>query len=183
MLLTRERSPLTVIAKPNSSWALDFMHDSLYWGKRFRCLNILDEGVRECLGVEVDTSIPAERVVRALDNIAQYRGYPEQIRMDNGPELVSRIFVEWCTKHDINMAYIQPGKPNQNAYIERFNRTMRHEVLDAYLFESLDQVREITSNWRVDYNESRPHDALGGMTPADFRMKVSSRNSILELCP
>lgn len=182
MLLTRERQPLQVLPEVNQSWSLDFMHDTLIGGKRFRTLNVLDEGVRECLAIEVDTSLPAARVVRTLDQIADWRGYPKQLRLDNGPELISRQLTSWCQAHHIKMIHIQPGKPNQNAYIERFNRTFRHEVLNAYLFGSLEQVRTIAWEWIIDYNEQRPHEALNGMTPMAFRKTINPENSILKLC-
>lgn len=182
MLPKRERQPLVVLPVANESWALDFMHDALYWGKKFRSLNVLDEGTRECLDIEIDTSLPAGRLIRVLDRIAHWRGYPKQIRMDNGPELVSSTLAEWCQEHNVRMIHIQPGKPNQNAYIERFNRTFRHEILDAHIFDTLDQVREIAWQWMIDYNEQRPHDALNGMTPAAYREYVSAGNSTLELC-
>ena len=174
MLLTRERVPLTVLPLANQSWSLDFVHDALISGKRFRALNIIDEGVRECLAIEIDTSLPAARVVRVLDQISSWRGLPKQLRMDNGPELISSQLVAWCEANQVEMIYIQPGKPNQNAYIERFNRTYRNEVLNAYLFESLDQVREITWQWVIDYNEQRPHDALNGLTPRAYREKIAA---------
>lgn len=173
-VLTRQKQPLTILPLPNQSWSLDFMHDSLVGGKRFRTLNVLDEGMRECLGIEIDTSLPAARVVRVLEQISAWRGYPEQLRMDNGPELISGQLTQWCQKNNIKMIYIQPGKPNQNAYIERFNRTFREEVLNAHLFFSLDQVREITWQWTIDYNEQRPHDALNGLTPLAYREKIAA---------
>ena len=181
ILLERERQPLEVMPIVNASWAMDFMHDVLYGGKRFRTLNILDEGVRECLDIEIDTSLPASRVVQVLDRISEWRGYPKQLRMDNGPELISEKLIQWCEQHHVKMIHIQPGKPNQNAYIERFNRSFRYEVLDAHLFNSLTQVRDIAEAWRIDYNELRPHDALNGMTPTAFREQSFARNSSLEL--
>ena len=154
---------------------MDFMHDRLYGGRAFRTLNILDEGVREALAIEVDTSLPAERVVRVLEQLAEWRALPEQIRVDNGPELISECLMNWCAARDIELAYIQPGKPTQNAFIERFNRTYRHEVLDAHIFESLDDVRELSWRWQIQYNEERPHDALGGMPPRAFRERQEQR--------
>jgi putative transposase len=182
MLLTREKRPLMVLPTVNQSWSLDFMHDTLYCGKRFRTLNVLDEGMRECLGIEVDTSLSAVRVVRVLEQISAWRGLPKQLRLDNGPEFISAHLVAWCQQNNIEMLHIQPGKPNQNAYIERFNRTFRHEVLNTYLFTSLDQVRDIAWAWMIDYNEQRPHDALNGMTPTAFREKITAENSNLKLC-
>jgi putative transposase len=153
-----------------------------YSGKRFRVLNVLDEGVRECLTIEVNTSLPAARVVRVLERIRLWRGLPKQLRLDNGPELTSACLIAWCQQNQIELVYIQPGKPNQNAFIERFNRTFRYEVLNAHLFSSLQQVRDIAWNWMLNYNEQRPHDALKGMTPSAFRDKVSTENSSLAVC-
>jgi putative transposase len=180
----RVRQPMVVDAVPNAEWSMDFMSDVLYGGRRFRTLNILDEGVREVLDIVIDTSIPGGRVVKTLDRLVEWRGRPEAIRVDNGPEYLSAIFADWCREHRVELRYIQPGKPNQNAYIERFNRTYRHEVLDAYVFESLRQVRRITRAWIDEYNEERPHDSLGQIPPAMFRRQIENAgNSTLELSP
>jgi len=175
--------PLVVIPQPNAVWAVDFMSDTLYGGRRFRTLNILDEGVREGLAIEVDTSLPAERLIRVLDQVTAWRGVPKAIRLDNGPELLAERFVTWCTDRGIELRYIQPGKPEQNAFIERFNRSYRHEVLNAYVFESLDQVREITADWLISYNEERPHEALAGLPPATYRAQLTARSSLSEVSP
>lgn len=148
---------------------MDFMSDTLYHGRRFRTLNILDQGLREVLDIVIDTSIPGGRVVRTLDRLVEWRGRPDAIRVDNGPEYLSQIFADWCRDNNVTLNYIQPGKPNQNAYIERFNRTNRHEVLDAYVFESL---RQVTRNWINEYNEERPHNSLGKLPPATFRRQI-----------
>lgn len=132
------------------------MSDSLYCGKRFRTLNIADESTRECLDIEVDTSLSAERVVRVLDRLGQQRGLPKQLRVDNGPEFISAKLLDWCEEHEIEVVHIQPDKPQQNAFIERFNGSFRREFLNAYLFENLTQVREMAWLWRTDYNEQRP---------------------------
>ena len=182
-LLTRPAQPLVVLPQPNAVWALDFMSDTLYGGRRFRTLNILDEGVREVLVIEVDTSLPAERVLRVLDQVTAWRGQPQAIRLDNGPEFLADRFASWCADRGIALRYIQPGKPNQNAFIERFNRTYRHEVLDAYVFESLDQVREISAQWMQEYNEERPHDALARVPPATYRAQITARSSPLKVSP
>jgi putative transposase len=170
--LVRPPQPLDVPARPNEIWALDFMSDSLYQGRRFRTLNILDEGVREALAIEIDTSLPAERVVRTLQQLAAWRGLPKAIRLDNGPELTAQRFTTWCAVMGIELRHIQPGKPNQNAFIERFNRSYRTEVLNSWLFVSLDEVREITHQWIISYNEERPHDALGNLPPAVYRERL-----------
>lgn len=180
----RVQHPMAVAARANAEWSMDFMADTLYQGRRFRTLNILDEGGREALAIVIDTSIPGARVVRTLDRLVQWRGKPDAIRVDNGPEYLSQVLVAWCQDQGVQLHYIQPGKPNQNAYIERFNRTFRHEVLDAYVFASLREVREITRHWITTYNEERPHDSLGSIPPAMFRRQVEqARPSTLELSP
>ena len=173
----RVKQPLEVVPEPNRGWSMDFMSDSLVSGQRFRTFNVVDEGTREALAIEVDTSLPAERVVRVLEQIKDSRPLPTQIRVDNGPELISSKLVEWSEKNGVRLQYIQPGKPTQNAYIERFNRTFRHEVLDAYLFRSLSEVREIVHHWMLIYNEERPHDSLGNLPPETFRRQQTPNQS------
>jgi putative transposase len=177
----RERQSMIVIERINAQWALDFMHDALYCGRAFRTLNVLDEADRGALGIDLATSIPALRVTRFLDQLIEIYGKPASIRCDNGPELTSGIFTEWCRSRDIELRFIQPGKPDQNAFIERFNRTYRQEVLEAYLFDSISEVREITDGWIKRYNEIRPHDALGSLPPARYREKLLANNSTLQL--
>ena len=133
---------------PNVQSALDFAHDSLYCGKRFRILNIIDEGTRECLAIEVDTSLQAERVIRVLERLKVDRGVPKKIRVDNGPELISTNLLNYCTNNQIELCHIQPGKPQQNGLIERFNGSFRREFLNAYLFGSLSQLREMVWFWQ-----------------------------------
>ena len=167
-LPARTPQPLVQPEKANQSWSLDFMSDSLASGRAFRTLNILDDFNREALWIEVDTSLPAERVIRVLEMLIDWRGRPKQIRMDNGPELISQHLKTWADEHQIILAHIQPGKPAQNAYVERFNRTFREDVLDAYLFDSLSEVREIIEDWLEEYNAIRPHEALQGLPPYQF---------------
>lgn len=152
----------------NQVWSIDFMCDSLWDGRRFRLLNILDDYNREVLAIEVDTSLPAQRVVRVLEQLQQYRGLPKMIRVDNGPELISDKLDGWCKSHDIQLVFIQPGKPTQNAYIERLNGSLRKEILNAYVFRTLGEVRDLTEKWRIDYNFNRPHEALKNKTPMDL---------------
>ena len=140
----RNPLPLAQTGQYNECWSVDFMSDSLLTGRRFRTLNVIDDFNREGLGIEVDTSLPAVRVTKVLDRIAEQRGYPERIRVDNGPEFTSAAFHHWAQEHQVHLDFIQPGRPAQNAYIERFNRTFREEVLDYYLFSSLAEVRGIT---------------------------------------
>ena len=181
-LPTRERHSLTVVPEVNAVWAIDFMHDSLYNGRAVRTLNVLDESHRGALGIDIGTSIPAARVIRFLEQLKEIHGKPAAIRCDNGPELTSHDFTDWCKKSDIALLFIQPGKPDQNAFVERFNRTYRNEVLDAYIFDSIEDMREITDNWLRRYNEMRPHDALGSLPPARYRERLlAAENSTLEL--
>jgi len=167
-LPSRAPKPLEQPEAANISWSLDFMSDSLSNGRTFRTLNIIDDFNREVLWIEIDTSLPAERVIRTLDMIGSWRGYPERIRLDNGPELISQKMAQWAETHGIELSFIQPGKPTQNAYIERFNRTYREDVLNAYLFTSLHEAREITEAWIEAYNVVRPHQALGNLSPYQF---------------
>lgn len=167
-LPVRVRQPLDAPRVLNGVWALDFMADALYGGRKFRTLNVLDEGNREGLAIEVAFAIPSVRVIRVLDELVATHGSPAALRMDNGPELSSEALVEWCRSRGIEMRHIQPGKPDQNAYIERFNRSYRHEVLDAYLFSSIDEVSAVSEEWLEDYNTERPHDSLGQVPPRTF---------------
>ncbi|WP_139834154.1 IS3 family transposase [Marivita cryptomonadis] len=165
--LKREKpDELAVPEAPNEVWSMDFMADRLGDGRQFRLLNVLDDFNREGLGIEVDFSLPAERVVRALNRIIEWRGPPGTIRVDNGPEYVSSTLTIWAEKQGITLTYIQPGKPQQNAYVERYNRTVRHEWLDLYIFESIEEVQQIATEWLWSYNHERPNMGNGGMTPA-----------------
>lgn len=170
----RLRRPLVAPPVLNQTWALDFMLDALYDRRRFRVLTIMDEGNREALAIEVGTSIPARRVIRVLDELIALHGRPGAFRVDNGPERLAQVFVDWCEARGITIQYIQPGKPDQNAYIERFNRSYRTEILDAYLFESLAEVRALTERWLLTYNHERPHDSLGRVPPLTFLPRPSS---------
>ena len=127
---------------------MDFMQDSLESGRKFRTLNVIDDYNRESLAIEVDVSLTGERVVRVLESIIEWRGIPKEIRSDNGPEFISDAVAQFCETKQIKRSFIQPGKPMQNAYVERFNKTLREDVLDAYIFESLSQVREIADSWQ-----------------------------------
>ena len=167
-LPNRTPEPLSQPEKENQIWSLDFMSDSLTSGRAFRTLNIIDDFNREALWIEIDTSLPAERVVRVLEMLITWRGGPKKIRLDNGPEFISHRLKTWAEQNKITLAHIQPGKPAQNAYIERFNRTFREDVLDAYLFSSLSEAREIAEQWLEEYNAIRPHDALKGLSPYQF---------------
>lgn len=171
-LITRESQPLLTGHELNRVWALDFMRDTLYDGRPFRTLDVFDEGNREALRIECGTSIPSSRVVRVMDQLIEVYGKPEAVRLNNGPELTADVFVDWAEKHKIRLLYVQPGKPNQNAFVERFNRRFREEVLDAWLFNAVSEVQEAADGWMVDYNECRPHESLGNVPPAVFRPRV-----------
>ena len=173
-LPTREPLALQAPSTLNAIWSLDFMHDTLYDGRRFRTLNVLDDGNREALGIDVATSLPSQRVIRFLEQLIEMHGKPDAFRLDNGSELTSHAFVEWAAEREIALRFIEPGKPNQNAFIERFNRTYRTEVLSAYVFESLDQVQRITDPWLIEYNEQRPHDSLGRVPPLTYLPRVAT---------
>lgn len=164
--LVREKpQPLAVPEAINQVWSMDFMHDQLSDGRSFRLFNVLDDFNREGLGIEVDLSLPAARVIRSLDQIIEWRGKPGTIRCDNGPEYVSGALLTWAEQHGIKLDYIQPGKPQQNAYVERYNRTVRYDWLAQTLFESINQVQESATRWLWTYNHERPNMALGGITP------------------
>ncbi len=173
----RIREPLAIPGERNDTWSADFMSDALWSGRRFRTFNVIDDFNRESLRIEIDTSLPAVRVIRALDELIEVRGTPKRLRLDNGPELVSHALAVWAKQHGIDLVFIQPGKPTQNAYIERFNRTYRTEVLDRYIFSTLTEVRAMTEDWRQRYNHRRPHHALGGLPPVRYAMAKSPTTS------
>lgn len=164
---------LAVPRQINDMWSMDFMHDKLRDGRSFRTFNVIDDYNREGLGIEVDLSLPALRVIRSLERIIEWRGKPKAIRCDNGPEYLSGRLVEWADKQRIQLQYIQPGKPQQNAYVERFNRTVRHEWLDQHLFESIAHAQDTATKWLWSYNNERPNMALGGITPIQKLTQVA----------
>ena len=170
----RIRQPLTAPPVLNQTWALDFMTETLYDNRRVRLLTMIDEGNREGLEIAMGPSLPARRVTRVLDELVALHGRPSAVRVDNGPEFTSQVFVDWCADHGVAVHYIQPGKPDQNAYIERFNRSYRTEVLNAHLFESIAELRAITDAWLEVYNRERPHDSLGRVPPLTFLPRPSS---------
>jgi len=164
----RIKMPLLVPETINQSWSMDFMCDSLVDGRRFRLLNIIDDYNRESLAIEIDTSLPSLRVIRTLQRLIELKTKPQMIRVDNGPEFISDRLQQWCDEHKISLQFIQPGKPMQNAFIERNNGSLRKELLDAYLFYSLTEVRTMAEEWRQDYNCSRPHQSLGFVPPIEY---------------
>lgn len=176
----RVKQPLQQQNLINESWSMDFMSDSLASGRKFRTLNIMDDCSREALAIEIDTSLSSKRVTRVLDRVIQLRGKPKFIRVDNGPEYTSKEFELWAIDQDIRIQYIQPGRPMQNGYIERFNGSYRREILDAYVFFDLWEVRQLTNRWIEEYNTCRPHEGLGNATPREWAQECSPemRNSI-----
>ena len=152
----------------NQVWSIDYMSDSLWDGRKFRLLNVIDDFNREILAIEADTSLPALRVIRVLENLKLTRGLPAMIRVDNGPEFISDKFDLWCKDNKIQLVYIQPGKPTQNAFVERFNGSIRKELLNAYIFRTLGEVRKMAEEFKQDYNHDRPHYSLKNMSPIEF---------------
>ena len=163
-LLREKPEPLAVPEAPNEIWSMDFMADQLADGRSFRALNVLDDFNREGLAIEVDFSLPSERVVRALNQIIAWRGKPMAIRVDNGPEYVSARLQNWAENAGVGLLYIQPGKPQQNAYVERYNRTVRTEWLGRYLFNTIEEVQDHATRWLWTYNNERPNMGIGGVT-------------------
>jgi putative transposase len=168
------RAPILVEARPNARWSLDFVHDQMANGRRFRVLNITDDITHECLGAIPDTSISGKRVARELSAIIECRGKPGMIVSDNGTELTSNAIFAWCKDHKIDWHYIAPGKPMQNGYVESFNGKMRDELLNETLFFSLDHARSIIAAWKEDYNTIRPHSSLAYQTPAAYAEKFAA---------
>jgi putative transposase len=156
---------LSVPVAINQVWSVDFMSDALSDGRSLRTFNVIDDYNREGLAIEVDLSLPSQRVIRALEQVIEWRGRPDAIRLDNGPEYIAQALVDWANEYRTTLLYIQPGKPTQNAYIERFNRTVRHEWLDLHVFDSIDQAQQLATCWLWTYNNERPHTAIGGIPP------------------
>ena len=167
-LPARVKQHLVLPEKPNEVWSVDFMNDSLWGGRKYRLLNVVDDFNREILAIEVDTSLPTARLIRVLEYLKEFRGLPETIRVDNGPEFISHNLDMWCKDNKIRLIFIQPGKPMQNAFVERFNGNIRRELLNTYVFRSLSEVREKAQEWMEDYNCSRPHQGLGYVPPAEY---------------
>jgi len=164
-LVRQKPEPLSVPEAINDCWSMDFMHDQLSDSRTYRLFNVIDDFNRKGLAIEVDFSLPASRVIRALDQVIEWRGKPNRIRCDNGPEYISNLLGDWAKSNGIELAFIQPGNPQQNAYVERYNRTVRYDWLNHYLFESIDEVQRHATNWLWTYNNERPNMALNGITP------------------
>jgi len=163
-----ERKPLPKPTAANVNWSMDFVADGLIGGRRLRCLTMVDDCTRECLAIEVDTSLPGLRVQAVLERLADTRGLPQSITVDNGPEFDSKVLDQWAYRTGVQLSFIRPGKPNENAYIESFNGKFRDECLNEHWFIGLAHARSIIEAWRIEYNTERPHSSLGNRTPQEF---------------
>lgn len=163
--------PLRALEKPsaaNATWSMDFMHDTLFNGRKVRIFNLIDDYNREAIEMEADYSHSAVSVCRILERAIKEKGTPKEIRCDNGPEFISTQLAKYAEEKGITLRFIQPGKPTQNAYVERFNRSYREDVLDAYLFFSLSELKTLTEEWRMDYNQNHPHQSLKNTSPINY---------------
>ena len=167
-IVPADRVVRPVATAPNQSWSMDFVSDGLAYSRRFRCLNIVDDYTRECPAIEVDTSLPGLRVAQVLQRLAELRGLPKSITVDNGPEFAGRALDAWAYQVGVKLSFIRPGKPVENAYIESFNGKFRDECLNEHWFMSLRQAKSLIEDWRVEYNTERPYSALGYLTPEQF---------------
>jgi putative transposase len=170
---TATRAPLIVPRRAGERYSMDFMSDSLAAGRNFRTLNIVDDYTRECLAIEVDTSLPGERVTRVLDRLVESGRKPSVIVVDNGPEFAGKVLDTWAVRNQVQLRFIDPGKPIQNAYIESFNARLRDECLNQHWFVSLEEARAVIGDWREDYNHKRPHSSLGHQTPEEFARRCA----------
>lgn len=161
--------------RANECWAVDFVSDTLAWGRRIRCLTVVDCFTRESPAIAIDTSLPGARVVRVLEDVSMQRGLPQTIVMDNGPELTSRVLDQWAYEHGVELRFIDPGKPVQNAFVESFNGRFRDECLNQHWFVNLAHARRVVEAWRRDYNRARPHSSLGYLTPHEFANQVREK--------
>ncbi len=173
-----ERQPKVIALAPNVSWSMDFVSDGFVDGRRLRCLNIVDDFTKECLAIEVDTSLPGKRVVSVLERLAEMRGLPTSVTVDNGPEFISKVLDEWAYRKQLQLRFIEPGKPQQNAYIESFNGKFRDECLNEHWFLSMRHAKQIIAAWRDEYNQERPHSSLGYLTPNGFADRFLTADSM-----
>lgn len=172
-----ERQPKVDATAPNISWSMDFVSDGCVDGRRIRCLNIVDDCTKECLAIEVDTSLPGKRVVGVLERLAETRGLPKSVTVDNGPEFISKVLDEWAYRMQLQVRFIEPGKPQQNAYIESFNGKFRDECLNEHWFLSMRHARQVIAAWREEYNQERPHSSLGYLTPSSYADRFLTADS------
>ncbi len=174
-----ERTIKVPATGPNQSWSMDFVSDGFVDGRRLRCLNIVDDFTKECLAIEVDTSLPGRRVVAVLERLADLRGLPRSVTVDNGPEFAGKVLDEWAYRMQLQLKFIAPGKPQENAYIESFNGKFRDECLNEHWFLSMRHARQEIEDWRQEYNDERPHSALGYQTPNYFAARFLTADSKL----
>jgi len=180
--LSVERTMLEMPKRPNERWSMDFIMDSMVTGRYFKILTVVDNFTKELICLIPDYSISGERVSRELDQAALIRGYPKIIVCDNGPEFRSMKMFDWSLKNHVRLAFIQPGKPTQNAFVESFNGKLRDECLNENLFQNLEQTERIISDWQIFYNEVRPHSSIGGLTPTEYaELKIMKKNEIAKL--
>jgi putative transposase len=170
------RSPLASATRPNERWAMDFIQDSLWSGRKFRTLSIVDTYTRECMVVEADTSLPGHRAVRILDRLADFKGLPDSIRVDNGPEFISKTLDEWAYRNGVKLDFIRPGKPVENAYVESFHGRFRDECLNENYFSDIQEAKNKIEEWRIQYNTFRPHSSLNYKTPEEFLKQCEQEN-------
>jgi putative transposase len=172
-----ERRPLVAPERPNQVWSMDFVSDALEYGRRLKCLTIVDDFTKESVDIVIDHGISGRYVTRVLDRVARFRGLPRSIRTDQGPEFTGKALDQWAYERGIELRLIEAGKPTQNAYIESFNGKFRDECLNEHWFRTLSEAREIVSHWRQDYNQGRPHSALDYQTPAEFAAAWRSQHA------
>lgn len=178
-LATRVKQPLEAPVSLNICWSMDFMSDVLSDGRKVRVFNVIDDCNREALLVESALSFPARAVVETLEHLKEEIGVPKYIRCDNGPEFLSKTFTHWCEKNFIEIKYIQPGKPMQNGYIERFNKHYREDILDAYYFDDIYQLQKLSNHWKQDYNNNHPHKSLGNKSPVEFMPRFGEEINLI----
>lgn len=175
------RVPLPKPERMNQQWSMDFIHDKLWEGRRFRSLSIVDTFTHECLTLEVDTSLGGERVKRVLERLSLERGLPEAITVDNGPEFISQVMDEWAYRRGVNLDFIRPGKPTDNPFVESFHDKFRDECLNENYFLNLSEARTIIEDWRIEFNTFRPHRSLKGLTPEEFKQQNEARKLYLQV--
>jgi putative transposase len=176
-----ERKPLPKPVAANLSWSMDFVSDGLADGRRLRCLTVVDDCTRECLAIEVDTSITGTRVKHVMNRLAEARGLPQSITVDNGPEFQGQVLDAWAYQVGVNLSFIRPGKPNENAYIESFNGKFRDECLNEHWFITMAQARRVIELWRIEYNTERPHSSIGNITPEEYAENLMAKTNKLAL--
>lgn len=175
------RVPIPRPERVNQQWSMDFIHDKLWDGRKFRTLSIVDTFTHECLALEVDTSLGGERVKRVLERLAEERGLPEAITVDNGPEFISQVMDEWAYRRGVKLDFIRPGKPTDNAFVESFHDKFRDECLNENYFLSLAEARTIIEDWRIEFNTFRPHRSLKGLTPEEFKQQNETQKLYLQV--